>query len=59
MLSELSGLTRHGDVAIFGIGRELPFTMSAWADQIGLGFPLLSDASLVVAEVSGSDVLVS
>ncbi len=36
---------------MFGIGRELPFTMSAWSEKMGLNFPLLSDATLVVAKV--------
>lgn len=36
---------------MYGIGRELPFTMSAWSDKMNLDFPLLSDASLSVAQV--------
>ena len=51
MSAEFSELAKHGDVAIFGIGRELPFAMSAWGEKIGLGFPLLSDPTAVVAEV--------
>ncbi|CAM9925713.1 unnamed protein product [Pylaiella littoralis] len=47
---ELSALAGHKDVAVYGIGRELPFTMSAWSEKLGLDFPLLSDATLVVAQ---------
>lgn len=49
--AELLALSGRKDVAVYGIGRELPFTMSAWSQKMGLDFPLLSDATLVVAEV--------
>lgn len=39
-------------MGVYGIGRELPFTMLAWSEKIGLDFPLLSDATLVVAQAS-------
>ncbi|CAM9373835.1 unnamed protein product [Scytosiphon promiscuus] len=47
---ELSDIGGHDDVAVYGIGRELPFTMSAWSDKMSLDFPLLCDATLVVAQ---------
>lgn len=49
--TELSALARHNDVAVYGIGRELPFTMAAWSEKMTLNFPLLSDATLSVAQV--------
>lgn len=52
LAAELSKIAGHDDVAVYGIGRELPFTMSAWSDRVDLGFPLLSDPTLVVAHVS-------
>lgn len=52
-LAELSALAEHKDVAVYGIGRELPFTMSAWSEKLELDFPLLSDATLVVTQASG------
>lgn len=42
----------NDDVGVYGIGRDLPFTMSAWSEKIGLDFPLLSDATLIVAQAS-------
>lgn len=50
--AELSSLAGNEDVGVYGIGRDLPFTMSAWSEKIGLDFPLLSDATLVVAQAS-------
>lgn len=50
-LTELSALAGHKDVAVYGIGRELPFTMSAWSEKMRLDIPLLSDATLSVAQV--------
>lgn len=51
--ADLSGLAaEHGEVAIFGIGRELPFTMAAWSEGMGLSYPLLSDPNLEVSKVN-------
>ncbi|CAN0153272.1 unnamed protein product [Ectocarpus fasciculatus] len=47
---ELSSIAGNEEVGVYGIGRDLPFTMSAWSEKIGLDFPLLSDATLVVAQ---------
>eukprot|EP00903_Cladosiphon_okamuranus_P010211 g9670.t1 len=47
---ELSALAGRKDIAVFGIGRELPFTMAAWSAKLSLDFPLLSDATLSVAQ---------
>lgn len=52
LAAELSEIAGHDDVAVYGIGRELPFTMSAWSDKMSLEFPLLSDPTLVVAQAS-------
>ncbi|KAG5187104.1 thioredoxin-like protein [Tribonema minus] len=46
---ELQELTAAG-AAVVGISRELPFTMAAWAQKLGLQFPLLSDSNLKVAQ---------
>lgn len=52
--ADLSGLAaEHGEVSIFGIGRELPFTMAAWSEGMGLSYPLLSDPNLEVSKVGG------
>lgn len=41
---------RDAGAIVFGISRELPFTMKSWKEKLSLGFSLLSDSNLQVAE---------